>query len=252
MNLQVKGWVVPATVGIASFVAGIGAGYTLRKIKEKKNFETKLEDLESQIVQLHYEFEERSGKIQRDLQITAKTMKTFSTDGEDLLERFGRVHLDEIVVEHHPSNNQKTTTLEVVSNVEDNHPVNVFRNDDEDDWDYEEELKHRSPEHPYIIHRDEYFSDEMDFSQSTLSFYAGDQILCDEEDVPIYNPEKVVGKLEFGKGSRDPSIVYIRNEKLQAEYEVLLDPGYYQTEVLGEQVKHNLKHSRGVLKFRPE
>jgi hypothetical protein len=61
--------------------------------------------------------------------------------------------------------------------------------------------------------------------------------------------------LVFGHGSGDPNVVYIRNEKLQAEYEVLRDPGSYEIEVLGGHVERemqevDLKHSRQPGKFR--
>ena len=127
--------------------------------------------------------------------------------------------------------------------------VNVF-SDEDDDWDYEEEEQTRNPDHPYVIHRDEYDQNEDDYGQSTLTYYAGDNILCDEHDVPVYDPERVVGALQFGHGSKDPSICFIRNDRLLAEYEVLFDPGSFQEEVLGQDPR-DLKHHR-VPKFRPE
>ena len=251
MKPERKGWLIPTGVGVASFVAGIAVGYFLFR-KRLKNRSAEIEQLESEQIELGYEKENNLREVNKVLQQTAHVAKELKENGQDLLNRLGQVPVEQAVVDHHPSNHKKeTTTLEVVPNEEETQAVNVFRDDDED-WSYDEELKTRSPDRPYIIHRDEYFSNEMDFSQTSLMFYKGDEVLCDENDVPIYNPDKIVGKLEFGHGSRDPHIVYIRNEKLQAEWEVLLDYGYYQTEVLGEQVEHDIKHSRGVLKFRQE
>jgi hypothetical protein len=127
--------------------------------------------------------------------------------------------------------------------------------EDDDDWDYDEEVAARSPEHPYIIHRDEYMSNEMDYVQSTLTYYKGDNILCDDLDVPVYQPEKIVGPLRFGHGSQDPHIVYIRNEELEGEYEVLLEYGTFEAQILNQKVAkdldtNNLKHS--LMKFREE
>jgi hypothetical protein len=135
---------------------------------------------------------------------------------------------------------------------------NIF-DDANDDWDYEEERNNRSKHSPYVIHADEYQADEMGWdSQTTLTWYEGDEILTDSNDVPIYNPHTVVGDLKFGHGSGDPNIVYIRNERLEAEYEVIREEGSYEIIVLGgdgtgiedEYEQSDLKHSKTPLRFR--
>ena len=119
--------------------------------------------------------------------------------------------------------------------------TSVFANVD-DDWDYATEIAKRIPGQPYIVHRDEFFENEDDHSQVTVTYYKGDNILCDTDDTPIYDPETYVGRvLEFGKGSQDPNVVYIRNDRVVIDYEVLLDHGYYQVEVLGQALADNFK-----------
>lgn len=120
-----------------------------------------------------------------------------------------------------------------------------------DGWDYEEELAKRTSDAPYIIHKDEYDAEEAGYSQSTLTFYAGDSVLVDERDVPIYDAGKIVGEPIFGHGSQDPSICYIRNDRLEAEYEILLEEGFYQVEVLGAEIEHSYESRKEPLrKFR--
>lgn len=125
---------------------------------------------------------------------------------------------------------------------------NVFTTEDED-WDYEAELSTREGKTFYIIHRDEYMGNEMGFHQATITYYAGDDILVDESDTPMYNFREQLGdKFEFGKGSGDSNVVYIRNEREEAEFEVLLHLGRYEVEVLGLEIeeelgKNDLKHS---------
>lgn len=118
----------------------------------------------------------------------------------------------------------------------------IFATDD--GWNYEEELKNRHPDNPYIIHKDEFYSDEMDFAQITLTYYSGDDIMADEDDSPVYNHLDVTGPLRFGHGSGDPNVVYIRNEKRRAEYEVLFDDGLYSVEVLGLEIEDNERARR--------
>jgi hypothetical protein len=146
----------------------------------------------------------------------------------------------------------KLVILEDVSSLEDIGKAvatNIFTNDG-DEWDYKTELEKRDKSDPYVIHVDEFVADEMGWdSQSTLTWYEKDQILTDSHDKPVYNHAELVGELRFGHGSNDANVVYIRNERLQCEYEVLRDEGSYEEIVLGEQMEHQtqaeeLRHSR--------
>lgn len=125
-----------------------------------------------------------------------------------------------------------------------------------DDWNYDSELEHRSENAPFVIHRDEFYGDEEDYTQCTVTYYASDNILVDEDDTPIYNHDSIIGPLLFGHGSGDQNIFYVRNDKRNTEYEVVHDPGFYSVEVLGldvDDVKSNeLKHSSGLRKFRDD
>lgn len=97
-----------------------------------------------------------------------------------------------------------------------------------DTWDYAVEKAQRSPDHPYILHRDEYFDGEAGFAQHSVIYYQGDDLLADTDNHLVPNHERVVGALRFGHGSGDPGLVFVRNEKLKADYEIALDPGTYQ------------------------
>ena len=141
-----------------------------------------------------------------------------------------------------------------IEEVEEVTTVSVFPENDPD-WDYEVEKKKRGSDHPYVIHRDEYFGQEKDYGQSTLTYYAGDEILVDEEEIPIYQPDKITGPLEFGKGSGDPNVVHVRNDHLEAEYEIIRDSGFYSVEVLGHDVEdfHAKQDEKPIIhKFRQD
>ena len=273
MRLQLKGWVIHAGIGVLSFGVGVGVGYFVAKRKiTKASDEIGLlrGELESEQLQLDFKRAEVNREINHQMQQADHIIKELRELNKgfrtELAEEFlvqeepqqeepptPILNLDELneSLKKHPSSDGRIQMAPVILKEDDNLVINVFP-DEDDDWDYDKEVANRTPDHPYIIHRDEYFSNEMDFRQSTLTFYAGDQILCDEENVPIYNPERVAGKLIFGHGSRDISICYVRNERLQAEYEVLIDHGYFQNEVLGLESNQNIKHSRRVPKFKKE
>lgn len=132
-------------------------------------------------------------------------------------------------------------------------PIHVFTVPD-DDWDEELELSNRHREVPYIIHQDEYIADDMGFHQETLTYYQGDDIMADVSDTPVYNYQGLMGELRFGHGSKDPGVVYIRNEVLHIEWEILLHQGSFEQEVMGlkleDETEDNLRHS--VQKFRQD
>lgn len=103
------------------------------------------------------------------------------------------------------------------------------------DWNWEAERRKRTNRAPYVIHINEFLEDEMGFVQETWTYYAGDGVMVTETDEPTYNWPAMVGELDFGRGTAGvENVVYIRNEALQREWEILWDPAEYRVEVLGE------------------
>lgn len=110
--------------------------------------------------------------------------------------------------------------------------------DPNDGWDYKTEIANRRPDKPYIIHVDEL--PETDYTESSLTYYIGDDILCDSDDSVIEDKDGVVGELnldKFGLGSGDADILYIRNDVLGIQVEVVKNDGHYA------EVVHGLQHS---------
>lgn len=132
---------------------------------------------------------------------------------------------------------------------------NVFTMDVDEVWDYEAELAGRKPDGPYVIHKDEFMENEFEYSQETLTFYEGDEIMADQTDAPLWGWFDMMGTLKFGHGSEDPNVVYIRNDALHFEWEILRHTGRFEVEVGGmtieeEYSKQDLKHSNTPRKFR--
>lgn len=146
---------------------------------------------------------------------------------------------------------QETMIEEVIENDIEVPTINVFMAPNDDDWNYELELEQRNPDVPYVIHADEYINDEMGFKQETITYYETDDIMADIQDTPLYNWYSITGELKWGHGSKDKNVVYIRNEKMRKEYEVLRHYGSFEAEVTGLDLRGGeLKHS--ILKFRDD
>jgi hypothetical protein len=130
----------------------------------------------------------------------------------------------------------------------------VFDGRSELDPDSEEE--DRDEDSPYIITHEEFAVNEHDFTQITLTYYEGDNLLADDKQQVVFSWDNVVGELKFGHGSNDPNVVYIRNHQLGTEYEVLRHTGKYAEIVHGihEEDRHERRDSREgrVPKFRQE
>jgi hypothetical protein len=112
-------------------------------------------------------------------------------------------------------------------------------------FDYDEEVKLRTPDKPYIITHDEYFAAEKEYDTQSLTYYEDDDTLVNENDKPVDDLD-LVGEdhlARFGHGSKDRKIVYVRNDKLGIDFEIVLAKGSY-LEALGLGPEPNeLKHS---------
>ena len=107
-----------------------------------------------------------------------------------------------------------------------------------DSWDYDVEKRHRSPEFPYVIHYDERNEFE-EYGEETLTYYERDDVLCNERDEVIGEGDErneLIGEKhldQFGHGSNDPSIVYVRNDRVEMVYEIVKTPNSFSEEVHG-------------------
>lgn len=139
---------------------------------------------------------------------------------------------------------------EVVVESKEDKIVNVFGSHDTDDFNYDEEVPNRDPDHPYVITYDEFNEEEQDFEKISLTFYEGDGVLADDKDSPVPDEDSIVGDenlSKFGYGSKDHNIVYVRNEHLESDFEILRTAEDFASAVLGFQ--HSEYTPRGR-KFR--
>ena len=75
---------------------------------------------------------------------------------------------------------------------------------------------------PYVITPDE-FGEIYEYDTISLRYYA-DKVLTDEDDVVITNVDEIIGEdslTHFGEYEDDS--VFVRNDEMKADYEILLD-----------------------------
>lgn len=240
-------------ISVVAFAVGSGLGYILGKRKGKNNttYITKtVNDATVFVDEL-----KRRRLAENQIEDGMPVVPNLGRDRIDIQEDESNLPADERVDRILERQKVREERAKTRKEQEEPEPVHVFVNPD-GDWDYEAELTTRDSEGPYVIHVDEFMADEMEYHQDTLTYYVGDDIMADSDDTPIYNYAGLMGELKFGHGSKDPNIVYIRNEKIHMEWEILLDEGMFSTEVLGLEMEQDaeteIQHERSVLKFRPE
>lgn len=226
----------------------VGAGAGIAWVVCKRHYEAKYLQLAEQEIAEARAFYAQLHK-KDGFATPGEAVKSLGADGVEAanaLERYQgndpRPEVDVVVT---------TETVEVETK-----PVitNVFRESTPNDrWDQDEEIKKRESmetDEPYIISQEEYQEGELDYAQQTLTYFAEDDVLVDEKDQPINLIDPVVGEenmTRFGHGSNDNRIVYIRNDKLSMDFEVVKNEGSYSREVLGFQHADN---SHRIRKFR--
>lgn len=93
-----------------------------------------------------------------------------------------------------------------------------------------EEVKEEpmSVDKPYVIAPEE-FGDLDDYETISLTYYA-DQILVDDNDVIVDDVEDVVGFDSLNSfGEYEDDSVFVRNDRLKCDYEILLDQRKYSS-----------------------
>lgn len=112
----------------------------------------------------------------------------------------------------------------------------------DEDYHEDDELPEDPPENdlqyekPFVISREEFDEGYPHFDKITITYYEKDDVLADEQDEIIPDIEAVVGYdslSRFGDMSDDDCVVYVRNGRLGADYEIILTQESYSESVLG-------------------
>jgi len=106
----------------------------------------------------------------------------------------------------------------------------AYEGDDEGDDEVDPKdgvfISQRVADAPYVISYDEFMEDEPDYRKISLTYFEEDETLIDDGETIIPDIESLVTVKAmgmFGTGTTDTDMVYIRNEKHQADFEVARD-----------------------------
>lgn len=227
----------------ASLLIGGGIGYIVAAKRLGAEFDERLER-ETAEMRTFYTIHENGKKKYDTAEEAAAALHPERKNGTDILRGMEvdsvveRVAYDKIVKKYAPADEDYAEGVD-----EERISGSVTEVHEPDGTIRVTEMQHsnvfaESTSQIYVISAEEFNNDEADFIQSTVQFYAGDGVLCDNADDKI---EDIAGTLGnefqdmFGVKSGDPNVVHVRNTVLQLEFEVLLNPGFYSQEVLGQE-----------------
>lgn len=120
----------------------------------------------------------------------------------------------------------------------------------EEDDAPETEAEPRDTSKPYLISVAEYMEDEPHDEKLSLTYFSEDDTLIDSRESVVPDIIGTIGEealTMFGHLSDDPSIVYVRNERLEADFEIVLDKRAFTDVVLGLR-----EYEKGYRKFVKE
>jgi len=206
-------------------VAGFAAGYFVANHRLKTKY-SKLAFEEIGRIREHYYAKERARQEKPPLNEV-------------------RVEREEVVVER-PTKPSVPVQEPTQSNVFRNYQSNT----DDEVWNYDEEVQNRlDKDVPYIIHIDEFRENTPEHDQVTYTYYEVDDVLANSRDQQIEDMDDAIGLGNLGRwghGSNDSNIVYIRNERLTLDFEVIRDRGSF-----AEQTSGTIRHSATIQKNKP-
>ena len=99
---------------------------------------------------------------------------------------------------------------------------------------------------PYVIDIELFSEERDDHDKCTIYYYEDDDTLTDENEEIIQDVYSTVGDALgcFGERSNDPEVVYVRNERLSIDYEVIRLSKSYSETVLGIVKEEEKKRSK--------
>ena len=144
--------------------------------------------------------------------LDAKYKRLVTEEIESVVDAFSRD-----VTRDENSYEAPTASEVVVNNEYEALLASINKNDDKEVDDVTE---------PYVISPDEY--DEIEDYDTETLFYYKDGVLTDDQDNPIENVDDMVGRDSLERfGEFEEDCVFVRNDKLKTDFEILRDPGRF-------------------------
>lgn len=112
---------------------------------------------------------------------------------------------------------------------------------------------------PFVISKGDYAWGEEgeSYSKITLTYFPRERVLLDDDDEPIEDVARVVGwrnLTQFGGESEDPDVVFVRNHRLETDFEIVKEDAPLPLHVKYGMEKEEFRANKaaGLIKLRQE
>lgn len=190
------------------FAAGVGVGAIAAIVLTKRKYELmvqeELDSIKKAFSVNKTEDEKISSEPEEDEALhTENEMK----EKPSLIEYAKKISEEEKYINYSSMSEEKETETETTENVEE---------------------PSEDTNKPYVIEPDDF--DTIDgYSTVSLTWYDGDNLLADDNDEVIVDVEDVIGFESLNHfGDYEDDCVFVRNDRLKIDYEVLLDNRNYR------------------------
>jgi len=238
-------------VSLAAAGAGFGGGYILAKKRAERTLEEEirsvkdayyaklqnkppLRDLAHEVLERAEEELEVKGEVLEAEAVAIANGYVPSTDARegDFSEAGNQHNLQPGQITYPPETDPEDEARQ--QKYEQSRAVNTF------DTEGDDVAFQRNSEHPYLVSQESWGEPAFDdYDKLSLVYYVDDNTLTDESENIVEDIEAVVGSKNltyFGGNARsgDDLIIYVRNEKQKADYEVMMRQTSYQAWVMTE------------------
>lgn len=132
---------------------------------------------------------------------------------------------EEVPARSEPQNNKPSLT-EYTSKLKEQGYTNYSDMKAEETEKEEADDMPMDPDRPYVIPPED-FGDKDDYEKLSITYYA-DYVLADDEDIIIDDVEDTVGYDYLNHfGEYEDDSVFVRNDRMKCDYEILLDKRNY-------------------------
>lgn len=227
---------IQAGICLGSLAAGAAAGYFYAKMVLEDAYDARLEEeirattKALSILHKHEQFSTVESAADTLLPTEAEALKALYkgdiTTTEDGVQYetagFVATEYDHAKVTDEPVN-YAAIHSHIATEVSTGKSYNIFDSSDADAIDgmWEAEVASREGKSIYVVSQTEYEENESHYALIELTWYLEDSTLTDDRDDMIDDVDALVGRqnLErFGEWSHDIHVVYIRNDRVGAQY----------------------------------
>lgn len=227
---------VAVTTGVVSLGIGGVLGYILaeKRVSEKyaKQADEEVAKIRDRYRENYRDLKDKVSDTRREMQETKdyladtaeKVREKYDVENvyeEEDIPTHAKVRYDKIVVDE--------KYFEVEGEEEEEEDEEFTMNDENPSLEIPKVDPNRSE--PFLISDEDFWVNERDHSQSTLVYHINDDVLVDETAQVIHDEGDIVGDtLSVFDANRTLTAVYVRNNRLRADIEVVIDHDPYEGE----------------------